>query len=86
MASLTTAMFWGVCTVFTLPPFFFSVETVASEVSNPGLDGMGRQNNTIAMNSELSSKFTLSNRKTVTVFCKTLSRQKHAVLQFTAPL
>jgi hypothetical protein len=38
------------------------------------------------MNPELSSKFTLSDHKTVTVFCKTLSQQKHVVLQSTAPL
>jgi hypothetical protein len=31
MASLTTAMFSGVRTVFTLPPFVFSVEPVASK-------------------------------------------------------
>ena len=31
MASLTTSMFSGVRTVFTLPPFFFSVEPVASK-------------------------------------------------------
>jgi len=31
MESLTTAMFSGVRTVFTLPPFFFSVEPVASK-------------------------------------------------------
>jgi len=41
---------------------------------------------TIAMNPELSSKFTLSDHKTVTIFCKTLSQQKHIVLQPTAPL
>jgi hypothetical protein len=38
------------------------------------------------MNPELSSKFTLSDHKTVTVFCKMLSQQKHVVLQSTAPL
>jgi len=38
------------------------------------------------MNPELSSKFTLSDHKTVTVFSKTLSQQKHVVLQSTAPL
>jgi len=38
------------------------------------------------MNPKLSSKFTLSKHKIVTVFCKTLSQQKHVVLQSTAPL
>jgi hypothetical protein len=40
------------------------------------------------MNPELSSKFTLSDHKTVTgfFFCKTLSQQKHVVRQSTAPL
>jgi hypothetical protein len=38
------------------------------------------------MNPELSSKFTARNHKTVTVFCKTLSQQKHFVLQSTATL
>jgi hypothetical protein len=38
------------------------------------------------MNPELSSKFTMSDHKTVAVFCKTLSQQKHVVLQSTAPL
>jgi len=38
------------------------------------------------MNPELSSKFMLSDHKTVTVFGKTLSQQKHDVLQSTAPL
>jgi len=41
------------------------------------------------MKPELSSKFTLSDHKTVTVFfffCKMLSQQKHVVLQSTAPL
>jgi hypothetical protein len=38
------------------------------------------------MNPEFSSKFTLSDHKTVTVFCKTLSQQKHIVLQSMAPL
>jgi hypothetical protein len=71
------------CTVFTLPHFFFSVEPV---VSKPGLNGMGRWNSTIAMNPELSLKFTLSVHKIVTVFVKTLSQQKHDVLQSTAPL
>ena len=37
------------------------------------------------MNPKLYSKFTLSNHKTHH-FCKTLSQQKHAVLQSTAPL
>jgi hypothetical protein len=41
MAIFTTAIFSGVRTVFTLPPFFFSVEPVALEVSNPDLDDMG---------------------------------------------
>jgi hypothetical protein len=45
---------------------------------------MGRWNGTIAMNPELCSKFTQSDHKTVTVFCKTLSQQKHIVLQSTA--
>jgi hypothetical protein len=31
MASLTTALFSGVHTVFTLPPFFFRVEPVTSK-------------------------------------------------------
>ena len=31
MASLTTAMFSGARTVFTIPPFVFSVEPVASK-------------------------------------------------------
>ena len=31
MASLTVTIFSDVCTVFTLPPFFFSVEPVASK-------------------------------------------------------
>jgi len=31
MASITTTIFSGVRTVFTLPPFFFSVELVASK-------------------------------------------------------
>ena len=70
MASLTTSIFSGVRTVFTLPPFFFSVEPVASKFSNPGLDGMGWENSTIAMNPELSSKFTLSDHKTVTALVK----------------
>jgi hypothetical protein len=47
---------------------------------------MGRWNSTIAMNPELSSKFTLSVHKIVTVFVKTLSQQKHVVLQSTVPL
>jgi len=34
MASLTTAMFSGVRNVFTLPPFVFSVEPVASKFRN----------------------------------------------------
>jgi hypothetical protein len=38
------------------------------------------------MNRELSSKFTLSDDQTVTVFCKTLSQQKHVLLQSTTPL
>jgi hypothetical protein len=38
------------------------------------------------MKPELSSKFTLSDHKTVTIFYKTLSQQKHIVLQSTAPL
>jgi hypothetical protein len=38
------------------------------------------------MNPELSSKFTLSDHKPVTVFCKRLSQQKHVVLQSMAPL
>jgi hypothetical protein len=38
------------------------------------------------MNPELSSKLTLSDQKTVTVFCKTFSQQKHIVLQSTASL
>jgi hypothetical protein len=38
------------------------------------------------MNPELSSKFMLKDHKIVTVFCKTLSQQKHVVLQSTAPL
>jgi hypothetical protein len=38
------------------------------------------------MNPELSSKLTLSDHKTVTVFCKALSQQKHLVFQSTAPL
>jgi len=38
------------------------------------------------MNPELSSKFTVSDHKTFTVSCKTLSQQKHVVLQSTAPL
>jgi len=40
------------------------------------------------MNPELSSKFTLSDHKTVTgfFFCKTRSQQKHVVRQSTAPL
>jgi hypothetical protein len=65
MASLTTAIFLGVRTVFTQPPFFFSLE-----VSNPGLAGMGLWNSMIAMNPDLSSKFTQSDHKTVTVFVK----------------
>jgi hypothetical protein len=47
---------------------------------------MGRWNSTIAMNTKLSSKFTLSDHETVTVFCKMLSQQKHVVLQSMAPL
>jgi hypothetical protein len=65
---LTIAIFSGIHTVFTLPPFFFSVEPVASKFRTQGLDGMGWWNSTIAMNPELSSKFTLSDHKTVTVF------------------
>jgi len=38
------------------------------------------------MNPELSSKFTLSNHKTVTIFVKRFHPQKHVVLQSTAPL
>jgi hypothetical protein len=38
------------------------------------------------MNPELSSKLTLSDHKSVTVFYKTFSQQKHMVLQSTAPL
>jgi len=38
------------------------------------------------MNHELSSKFTPSDHTKVTIFCKTLSQQKHVVLQSTAPL
>jgi hypothetical protein len=38
------------------------------------------------MNPELSSKFTVSDHKNVTVFCKMFSQQKHVVLQSTAPL
>jgi hypothetical protein len=40
MASLTTAIFLGVHTVFTLPPFFYSVEPVASKFQTQ-VDGMG---------------------------------------------
>jgi hypothetical protein len=43
-------------------------------------------NSMTAMNPELSPKFMLSNHKTLTVFCKTLSQQKHVVLQCTALL
>jgi len=38
------------------------------------------------MNPELFSKFTLSDHKTVTVFLRTLSQQKHVVFQSTVPL
>jgi hypothetical protein len=38
------------------------------------------------MNPKLSSKFTLNDHKTVTIFCKMLSQQKHVVLQSKAPL
>jgi hypothetical protein len=38
------------------------------------------------MDPELSSKFTLSDHKTVTVFVKTFSQQKHFVLQSMVPL
>jgi hypothetical protein len=37
MASLTTAIFSGARTVFTLPPFFFSVEPVALKFRTHGL-------------------------------------------------
>ena len=79
LASLTTAVFSDVHTVFTLPPFFFSVESVASKFR-------GWWKSTIAMNPELSSKFTLSDHKNCHRFCKTFSQQKHFVLQSTAPL
>jgi len=86
MASLTTAMFLGVPTVFTLPPFFFSAEPVASQFLTQVLmawaDGTAR----LWWIPELFPKFTLSDHKTVTVFCRTLSQQKHVVLQSTAPL
>ena len=46
MASLATAIFSGVPTVFTLPPFFFSLEPVASkfriQVLMPWADGTAR--------------------------------------------
>jgi len=41
MASHTTTMFSGVHTVFTLPPFFFSIEPIASKFLNPVLDDNG---------------------------------------------
>jgi hypothetical protein len=44
--------------------------TSSLKVLNPGLDSMGRWNGTIAMNTKLSSKFTLSYHETVTVFVK----------------
>jgi hypothetical protein len=84
MVSLTTAMFSDVRTVFTLPPFFFSVEPVASKFRTQ-VDGVAWWNSTIATNPELSLKFTLSDHKTV-VFCKMISQQKHVVLQSAAPL
>ena len=45
------------------------------EVSNPGLDGMGWWNSTIAMNPELYSTYKLSDHKTVTVFGKRFHRK-----------
>jgi hypothetical protein len=47
---------------------------------------MGWWNSMIAMNPEIFSKFMVRDPKTVSVFCKTLSQQKHVVLQSTAPL
>ena len=85
MASLTTAIFSGVRTVFTLPPFVFSVEPVASKFRTQVLmawdDGTARLR--WILNSLRNSRRAI---KKLSPFGKTLSQQKHVVLQSTAPL
>ena len=85
MASLTTAMFSGVRTVFTPPPFVFSVEPVASkfrtEVLMAWFDGTAHCNE-----SRTLSEIHAERSQNCHCFCKTLSQQKHVVLQSTAPL
>jgi hypothetical protein len=76
MASLTTAIFLGVRAVFTLPPFLFSVE--------PGRHGLMEQHDY----DESRTPFEIHAERSPNChrFCKTLSQQKHFVLQATAPL
>ena len=69
MASLTTSIFSGVRTVFTPPPFFFSVEPVASKFRTQVLmawaDGTARLRWI-----PNSPKFTLRDHETVTALVK----------------
>ena len=85
MASITTTIFSGVRTVFTLPPFFFSVEPIASKFRTQvlmacadGTDDCDESRTLFEIDAERSQN---CHR-----FCKTLSQQKYLVLQSTAPL
>ena len=77
-------MFSGVRVVFTLPPSFFSVQLVALNFQTQ-VDGMGWWNSTTAMNPKLF-EIHAERSQNCHRFCKTLSQQKHFVLQSTAPL
>ena len=85
MASLTTAIFLGVRTVFTLPPFFFSVEPVASKFRTQVLMAWVTEQHD---RDESRTHFEIHAERSQNChrFCETLSQQKHVVLQSTAPL
>jgi len=83
--SVTRAIFSGLRTVFTLPPFFFRVEPVASKFRTQVLMAWadGRARLRWILNSIRNSRWAITK---LLPFFKTLSQQKHLVLQSTTPL
>ena len=82
MASLTTAIFSGVRTLFTLPHIFFSVEPVASKIRTQ--HGLMEQH--YCDESRTLFEIDAERPQNCHSFCKTPSQQKHFVFQSTTPL
>jgi hypothetical protein len=84
IAIVNIAIFSGVRTVLTLPPFVFSVEPVTSKFRTQVL--MAWADGTARLGWLPLFEIYAERSPNCDRFCKTFSQQKHVVLQSTAPL